>query len=298
MSNIVFIENNEVVTDSLMVAEVFGKRHVDVMRAIVNIEDDLKEINDEEGLRNFAHTPYEHPQNGQTYNKCNLTRDGFVMLVMGFNGKEALKFRSMYIKEFNRMEQELKNRDLNSYMIDDPIARAERWIKEQQEKQLLLVQNKELSEKIIEAKPKLEMYDAWLDVDGHCSIGEFARRVGLGRNTMFEKLRQMKILMDKGVNKNMPYQRFMKYFKIIDSMKGDKAYRVTVLNKEGCVWLHKKLQQEKEKLEPLKEKYNDNLSVTYNDNAGITQIEVGNKPTEWLKHPEDTDYVADQKIGL
>ena len=37
----------------------------------------------------------------------------------------------MYIDEFNRMEQELKNRNLDSFMIDDPIARAEKWIKEQ-----------------------------------------------------------------------------------------------------------------------------------------------------------------------
>ncbi|AZU99109.1 protein KilA [Bacillus phage pW4] len=279
-------------------AQVFGKHHKNVMVAIKNLLTELHDLGDKEGMLNFKPTQYTQTQNGQVYNKYNLTKDGLTMLVMGFTGKEALKFKTMYIKEFNKMEQELKNRDLNSYMIDDPIARAERWIKEQQEKQLLLVQNKELSEKIIEAKPKLEMYDAWLDVDGHCSIGEFARRVGLGRNTMFEKLRQMKILMNKGVNKNMPYQRFMKYFKIIDSMKGDKAYRVTVLNKEGCVWLHKKLQQEKEKLEPLKEKYDDNLEVTYNNNAEITQIEVGNKPTEWVKQPEEDDYVKDQKIDL
>ena len=297
MSNIVFIENNEVVTDSLKVAEVFGKHHKNVMVAIRNLMTELHDLGDKEGVLNFKPTQYTQNQNGQVYNKYNLTKDGLTMLVMGFTGKEALKFKTMYIKEFNKMEQELKNRDLNSYMIDDPIARAERWIKEQQEKQLLLIQNKELSEKIIEAKPKLDMYDAWLDVEGHCSIGEFGRRVNIGRNTMFEKLRQMKILMDKGVNYNMPYQRFMKYFKIIDSVKGGKQYRVTVLNKEGCVWLHKKLQQEKEKLEPLKEKYNAPLAVSYNKDANVEKIEVGNKPTGWIKHPKD-DYVADQKIGL
>lgn len=258
MSNIVFIENNEVVTDSLNVAEVFGKQHKNVIQSIHNLHSELEE----KDQLNFQPNSYKDSY-GREQMKYNLTKDGFTLLVMGFNGKEALKFKMMYINEFNRMEQELKNRDLNSYMIDDPIARAERWIKEQQEKQLLLVQNKELSEKIIEAKPKLDMYDAWLDVEGHCSIGEFARRVGLGRNTMFEKLRQMSILMDKGVNRNLPYQRYMKYFKIIDTVKGNNAYRVSVLNKEGCVWLHKKLQQEKEKLEPL-----------------------------------ELDYVADQKIGL
>jgi Rha family phage regulatory protein len=292
MNNIVFIENDEVITDSLMVAEVFGKEHSKVIRAIESLQCSEKFTEANFGLSDYKDS------SGKTNKKYLIKRDGVSFLVMGFIGFEAARFKEMYITEFNRMEQELKNRDLNSYMIDDPIARAKRWIKEQQEKQLLLVQNKELSEKIIEAKPKLDMYDAWLDVEGHCSIGEFGRRVNIGRNTLFEKLRQMKVLMNKGVNYNMPYQRHMKYFKIIDSVKGGKQYRVTVLNKEGCVWLHKKLQREKEKLEPLKEQYGDNLVVAYNDKAEIKQIEVGNVATEWVKHPEEDNYVADQKIGL
>ncbi len=130
MSNIVFIENNEVVTDSLNVAEVFGKQHKNVIQSIHNLHSELEE----KDQLNFQPNSYKDSY-GREQMKYNLTKDGFTLLVMGFNGKEALKFKMMYINEFNRMEQELRNRDLNSYMIDDPIARAERWIKEQQEKQ-------------------------------------------------------------------------------------------------------------------------------------------------------------------
>lgn len=130
MSNIVFIENNEVVTDSLNVAQVFGKRHKNVIQSIHNLHSELEE----KDQLNFQPNSYKDSY-GREQMKYNLTKEGFTLLVMGFNGKEALKFKMMYINEFNRMEQELKNRDLNSYMIDDPIARAERWIKEQQEKQ-------------------------------------------------------------------------------------------------------------------------------------------------------------------
>ncbi len=49
---------------------------------------------------------------------------------MEFTGEEVLKFKMMYIKEFNRMEQELRDRNVDSFMIADPIARAEKWIKE------------------------------------------------------------------------------------------------------------------------------------------------------------------------
>lgn len=34
-----------------------------------------------------------------------LTRDGFTLLVMGFSGKEAMKFKEAYIKAFNDMEK-------------------------------------------------------------------------------------------------------------------------------------------------------------------------------------------------
>ncbi|HDR8417002.1 TPA: Rha family transcriptional regulator [Bacillus cereus] len=126
MTNIVFIENNEVVTDSLMVAEVFGKQHYHVLRDINNL---LLEL-DEKGKSNFGLSDYKH-ENGRTYTKYNLTKDGFTLLVMGFTGGAAMNFKLMYIDEFNKMEQELKNRDMDSFMIDDPIARAEKWIKEQ-----------------------------------------------------------------------------------------------------------------------------------------------------------------------
>ncbi|EJS11211.1 transcriptional regulator [Bacillus sp. MYb56] len=124
-NNIVFIENNEVVTDSLMVAEVFGKEHKNVTRDIENLL--------ETGIvspLNFEQSTYIN-ERARQYKKYNLTKDGFTLLAMGFTGNEALKFKMMYIDEFNRMEEKLKQMLTDSYMIDDPVARAERWIKEQ-----------------------------------------------------------------------------------------------------------------------------------------------------------------------
>ncbi len=36
-----------------------------------------------------------------------MTKDGFVFLVMGFTGKKAAAFKEAYIAEFNRMEERL-----------------------------------------------------------------------------------------------------------------------------------------------------------------------------------------------
>ncbi|QHT61731.1 Rha family transcriptional regulator [Paenibacillus lycopersici] len=102
MTQLVFIDNGKPVTDSLAVAETFSKRHDDVLKAIRNLE-----CSDDFRLRNFAETPYTHPQNGQTYSKYLITQDGFSFLVMGFTGKEAARFKEMYIGEFNRMRDQL-----------------------------------------------------------------------------------------------------------------------------------------------------------------------------------------------
>ncbi|PFO58542.1 transcriptional regulator [Bacillus cereus] len=124
-NNIVFIENNEVVTDSLKVSEVFNKRHDNIIREIENLINSMEE----KGNLNFEESYYE-VGNGRKYKKYNMNKDGFTLLIMGLTGRQALKFKMMYIDEFNRMEQELKNRSVDSYMIDDQVARAEKWIKE------------------------------------------------------------------------------------------------------------------------------------------------------------------------
>lgn len=38
-----------------------------------------------------------------------LTRDGFIMVAMGYTGRKAMEFKEAYINAFNAMEQELKN---------------------------------------------------------------------------------------------------------------------------------------------------------------------------------------------
>jgi phage regulator Rha-like protein len=43
-----------------------------------------------ECVRNFAETPYIHPQNGQTYRLFAMPRDGFTLLAMGFTGKNGI----------------------------------------------------------------------------------------------------------------------------------------------------------------------------------------------------------------
>lgn len=44
-----------------------------------------------------------------------MNRDGFSLLVMGFNGKEAIEWKLKYIEAFNRMEQLLAQKQTEVY---------------------------------------------------------------------------------------------------------------------------------------------------------------------------------------
>ena len=109
---LVSIVNDVPKTTSLIVAKYFGKRHADVLRAIENLQ-----CSKEFAERNFAFT-FEIKHLGNTTRKnpyCEMTKDGFIFLAMGFTGKKSAQFKEAYINEFNRMADILNQRH-NSLM--------------------------------------------------------------------------------------------------------------------------------------------------------------------------------------
>ena len=106
-SELVKIVNGQIVTTSRKVAEVFEKQHKVVLRAIRDLE-----ISEDYRERNFAPTVYEqpNPSGGKPIQRPEylITKDGFVLLAMGFTGKKAMQFKIAYIEAFNAMEEQLK----------------------------------------------------------------------------------------------------------------------------------------------------------------------------------------------
>lgn len=98
-------KDEEVRVSSRYIAKIFNKEHRDVLRAIDNIlnSDGLSE---EFSRCNFARSTYK-TNRGKTYREYCLTRDGFVMVTMGFTGEKAMKFKEWYINKFNEMEKQL-----------------------------------------------------------------------------------------------------------------------------------------------------------------------------------------------
>ncbi len=96
------IIDGHIKTNSLRVAEHFGKLHKNVLRDIENLE-----CSAEFSRLNFEPRDY-IDERGKTQPMIEMTRDGFTILVMGFTGKEAMQWKEAYIAAFNKMEVELR----------------------------------------------------------------------------------------------------------------------------------------------------------------------------------------------
>ncbi|EAI1150247.1 hypothetical protein EF311_06485 [Campylobacter coli] len=96
------IKENKVFINSLDLAKVFNKNHRHILQTTKNQpQNDFTESN-------FILSTYKDKK-GELRPCYNLTRDGFSLLVMGFTGEKAYKWKIEFIKAFNEMEKRLRN---------------------------------------------------------------------------------------------------------------------------------------------------------------------------------------------
>ena len=104
----IFADNHDTArVDSLYVAEYFERQHKHVLREITKITQPTSGLSEEFVKSNFAADKY-IDVTGRKLPCYQMTRDGFTMLVMGFKGAKAMKFKEQYIKRFNEMEKFIK----------------------------------------------------------------------------------------------------------------------------------------------------------------------------------------------
>lgn len=166
MEELVRIENKQIVTDSRSIAEHFGKRHADVLESIENIKTENSVV-----TSMFYETSYK-AGTGKNYKMYLMNRDGFSLLVMGFTGAKALEWKLKYIAAFNDMEKKLTEIPTASYLIDDEIERAKRWIEEQQEK-------RKIATELEVAKPLADQTIRFIDKGHLIGFRELAKELNI-----------------------------------------------------------------------------------------------------------------------
>lgn len=102
-TQIVTVQGDHPTTNTLIIAEHFDKSHKNVLQSLRALMEDCTE---EFSQLNFQPTPYYDAQ-GKQRTMYSLTRDGFMLLSMGFTGTNATRLKIAFIEEFNRMEAAL-----------------------------------------------------------------------------------------------------------------------------------------------------------------------------------------------
>lgn len=139
--SLVAVENEHAVTTSLRVAEVFGKEHYNVMKAIKSLDcsEEFRAVN-----FNASKIAYQNGNIKKQLPMYYITRDGFMFLVMGFTGKTAAKWKEAYIKAFNEMEAKIRAEQMAKAIEEHDRKEAEEYEK--------LLEREEREEAAIDAR--------------------------------------------------------------------------------------------------------------------------------------------------
>lgn len=123
------------------------------------------------------------------------TEKGALMLAKSLNTDKAWEAYEILVDTYFSVHG-LPQRD--SYMIEDPVLRAQRWIEEQKEKQQLLTTVAVQNQQIAELQPKASYYDVVLNCKDLISIGKIAKDYGWSAQKLNEYLHQHGVQYKQG----------------------------------------------------------------------------------------------------
>lgn len=187
------IKNTEeygMVVSSRTIAYELGRRNGDVIDSLETM------ILENENVRSLI-IPSSYKVEGQkrSYKEYLLTKDGFTLYMFNIQGHND--FKMAYINRFNEMEKQVTQLK-DSYMIDDPVERAKRWIEEQEERKQLETDNAVKEQIIGELQPKADYVDKILESTGTMTITQIAADYGLTAQKLNKLLKEAKLQRQVG----------------------------------------------------------------------------------------------------
>lgn len=171
---------------------------------ILNLKDLVKRLDEDE----VGRFDLPHPQNpAKTIKMVFVNESGLYNVILRSDKPNAKPFRKWITSEVLPTLRKAGTYSLNqkpdSYTIDDPIARAKRWIEEKE--QYIALENK-----IKADEPLVEFASHIQSSKNSISMNDMAKLtakngIKIGRNRLFKLLREKGILDER----NVPYQRYI-----------------------------------------------------------------------------------------
>lgn len=156
-----------------------------------------------------------------------INESGLYGMIFGSKLESATRFKHWVTKEVLPSLRKtgyysLTNSKPDSYMIEDPVDRAKRWIEEQEEKKALEQKNQELAienQQLIvqqeEDKPKIEVYNAISNTENTITIARMAgilfdkEQIRISQKKLYDFLRDKGYLCTAEHVHNKPSQRML-----------------------------------------------------------------------------------------
>ena len=233
---------------SLQIAEITGKPHADVMKAIRKMEPAWSKIN--EG--NFSLVDYQDKK-GETRPCYSLNKEECLYIATKFNDEARAKL----IKRWKELEEQHQKPSVPQNYLEA----LKSLVKAEEEKQQLALENKqkdetiitiskanvELGNKITEMLPKVSYYDRILQSTATMTITQIAQDYGMSAIAMNKELESMRI-QHKERGQWILYAQFLKggyvHSRAVDIIRKDGRHDVkynTEWTTKGRIFLYEAL---------------------------------------------------------
>ena len=227
---------------SLQIAEITGRRHTDVMRAIRNMEPAWEKVSE----RKFALAEYQDEQ-GKPRPCYSLNKEECLYIATKFNDEARAKL----IKRWKELEEQHQNY----------LEALKSLVKSEEEKQQLALENKkqqetiitiskenmELGNKITDMLPKVSYYDKILQSNATMTITQIAQDYGMSAIKMNKELESMRI-QHKMRGQWILFAQFLKggyvHSRAVDIVRSDGSHDVkynTEWTTKGRIFLYEAL---------------------------------------------------------
>ena len=247
MNEISTIVDGERMT-SLQIAEITGRRHTDVMRAIRNMEPAWEKVSE----RKFALAEYQDEQ-GKPRPCFSLNKEECLYIATKFNDEARAKL----IKRWKELEEQHQKPSVPQTYLEA----LKSLVKAEEEKQQLALENKkqqeqiltisktnmELGNKITEMLPKVSYYDKILQSNATMTVTQIAQDYGMSAVRMNKELESMKI-QHKVRGQWILFAQFLKggyvHSRAVDIVRSDGSHDVkynTEWTTKGRIFLYESL---------------------------------------------------------
>lgn len=162
----------------------------------------------------WIESTYKQAGNGKENREYQITKLGCEFLAHKSTGEKGIVFTARYMDRFEEMEKALKEQNTPSYMIENPVERAKRWILEYQEKEKLVIENQQQTQAIEEMTPKADYFDALVDNNLLTNIRDTAKQLHVKQTAFTKWLIENNFCYRDVRGKLKPYADKMEYFEL------------------------------------------------------------------------------------